>query len=119
MLLPDASLNPKYFEPPAKSRSLQWSEEETAQLIKGLCQLGVGKWQAMRDEGLVLADRNDNELRIQTMLLFGRQDLSQYENWKGTPDQIELERAANVKLAEEKGLLLHGVLADERFGILI
>ena len=119
MLSADGALNAKYFEPPPKPRSLQWSEEETQQLIQGICAVGVGGWADMRDRGFVQADRADNELRIQTMLLFGRQDVAPLTGWRGTPEQIEQLRSDNVKLAEEKGLLVHGVLADERFGVLI
>jgi hypothetical protein len=119
MLEQDASLNQAYFRPPKALRSMHWPEEETAQLVTGLCSCGLGSWKEMRDKGLIMQDRDDDEVRIMCMLLFGRQDLSCYAGWRGTPEQLEQERGKNVKLAQDAGLLVHGVLADERFDKLI
>ena len=89
-----------------------WTTKEEILLIEGVVEFGVGHWMQIRRAKL--REWDEVEIRLKCSRLMGRQDLSEYQDWKGDATQMEQERATNKALAEEgKGVWIAGCLVVE------
>ena len=107
----DGNFEEVYFKPRMRN-NMEWTEKEKNGLIEGVVEFGVGHWMQIRRAKL--REWDEVEIRLKCARLMGRQDLSEYQDWKGDAAQMEQERAKNKAAADAgKGVWVAGVLASE------
>ena len=79
-------------------------------MIDGIQTWGVGNWCEIRRE--YLREWEEVEIKLKCCRLFGKQDLSSYEGWKGTSAEISVEHAKNEAIGQKTKKWVAGVLID-------
>lgn len=100
MICKDGTMNLKYFETKfVETQAKKWTHIERQLLIQGIEIYGIGGYAKMIEE--MLPGWTVNHLRVKTIGLMGRQNLSKYAGWKGDEEAItrEFERNKAIGLA--------------------
>eukprot|EP00123_Amoebidium_parasiticum_P020421 comp4960_c0_seq2/m.1055 comp4960_c0_seq2/g.1055 ORF comp4960_c0_seq2/g.1055 comp4960_c0_seq2/m.1055 type:complete len:180 (-) comp4960_c0_seq2:645-1184(-) len=115
MLNGDGTFNEKYFETQVMEvEERKWTERERALLLQGINTLGIGSFGEI--SATLLPDWTANELRIKSMHLLGRQNLSGYKGWRGDEQAIAREFERNKKIGLATGCWKGGVLVSDDHG---
>jgi hypothetical protein len=114
-------LNQEYFEPPADWKlypqiQREWTEEFRGLLIQGIKEFGIGQFRSISQK--YLPDWTPNELRLKTIKLIGRQNLSSYKNWKGGEEEIAEEYRKNKEIGQKFGCWKGGCLVNDDEGLI-
>ncbi len=113
----EGNLNLDYFAPKALKIRAKWGDKQKDLLLEGLAKHGVGYWQAIRNE--FLNEWQENELRVKSSVLIGRQNLTAYKGWKPVAEQIERERSKNFEVGQRLGCWKGGYLVADDAGTVI
>eukprot|EP00128_Syssomonas_multiformis_P004308 Colp12_sorted_trinity150504_noHs@12585 len=111
----EGNLQKEYFTARVeKKKERVWGEEQKQLLIQGISKYGVGFFDDISKN--LLNDWTPNELRIKTIRLMGRQNLSLYKGWKGDAAAIEEEFEFNKEIGLQFGTWKGGVLVSDDDG---
>ncbi|KJE95945.1 hypothetical protein CAOG_006331 [Capsaspora owczarzaki ATCC 30864] len=117
MLHADGSLNRGYFRiERTATKERTWTDRERDLLIAGIGTYGVGNYSAMTAD--LLPEWTSNDLRLKTMRLLGRQNLTRYKGWMGDAAAIEHEYERNHALGIELNCWRSGMLVADDDGAL-
>eukprot|EP01025_Chloroclados_australasicus_P025271 TRINITY_DN2527_c0_g3_i2.p3 TRINITY_DN2527_c0_g3~~TRINITY_DN2527_c0_g3_i2.p3 ORF type:complete len:171 (+),score=15.04 TRINITY_DN2527_c0_g3_i2:45-515(+) len=98
-------LKQDYFKPDVvvkfEHRKNPWGVNETKKLVKGIQKHGFGSWEEISKE--YFGDYPQQLIVIRASRLIGRQDMSIYEGWKPSFEELQKEFERNKALGTEQG----------------
>ena len=129
----------RYFRPREFQEAKKWSSIERERLLTGIERYGIGAWSTIRMRllpdwvrachgacdgwrssrqslrGLTRSRwlrQTENELRVKTARLLGRQSLKAYKHWRGNALDVQSEYQRNKEIGLAMGLWKGGLLID-------